>query len=369
MLRIALGCSHVDIFQALRLLLWIEYLGGKRLPITVVTTQLAAKTEFYPKLQSLLSEHFDDARLLVCRTQNEKGWPESATHIFGETLNYCAGDDMLWLEPDAVPLVKTWFTQLRDEYYSAGKPFMGRFIPAAKTHPDHMSGVAIYGHNWSSFCPDLNKIDPKGMRAWDVDRAPWILPHTHSTRLIQHKWVRHEKDRTIPSDLVGEETVLFHQDKHHTLIRQYCPEFFTSALTLQYIGDTSRDMTRYFLTDNARKTFTVGGRAIQFEPCTVLNGVHFGTLSAGVDSDQLGALLALVATGEAREIDKEDFDKYEVKKKSYGPPKNSFDLPNLTESLAPQKVSTVAPAEQAASSGKTAALEDVLKVSKPKGRK
>jgi len=366
-MRVVLGCSHVDIFQALRLLLWIEYLGGHRIPITVVTTRVASGTPIFPKIQDLLENHFDDAKLFIERTSNESGWPASATHIFGESLHFSAGDAMLWLEPDAVPVKDNWFKALRDEYTVAGKPFLGRFIPAAKTHPDHMSGIAIYPRNWADYCPDLGKIDQAGMKAWDVDRAPSILPNMHRSELIQHRWVRHEKDRSVPLDAVSKGTVLFHQDKHHSLIRQLAEEFYAQRLTRDYLGDTSDSMTKYFLTDNARKEFNVGGLKIQFETAAILGGTHYGTLSANVDSDLFGALTALVAEGKVQEIDKAEFDAFEVKKKKFEPLKISFDLPNWTDSLLQNKAPTVALAEPPppfANPQATTTLDDVLSITK-----
>jgi hypothetical protein len=366
-MRIALGCSHIDIFQGLRLLLWIEYLGGSRLPITVVVTRRAALTEFYPLITRLIDEQFDNAKVCVERTSHEKGWPSSATHIFGEALHFCSGDDMLWLEPDAVPIKSTWFAELLQEFEMVGKPFLGRFIPAAKTHPDHMSGIAIYGKDWASICPVLGQIDTAGMQAWDVDRAPWIIPHMHRSNLIQHKWVRHEADRSIPSEWVDKKTVLFHQDKQHCLPREIAPEFLTSRLTVEYLGSTNGTMMKYFMTENSRTVYNVGGREIRFETAVVSNGIHFGTLSAAVDSDLYAALVALVVEGKVSEIDQEDFDKFEVKKKSFVPVKSSFALSNLTDSLAPSRLppAALAEAKPVSSPKPSVGLDTVLAVSKP----
>lgn len=343
-MKLAIAYSHIDARAALRLLCWIHHLGGKNLPLVVVATQMATRTKPHEHIQNLLKGEFPNHVSHVAKTQDERGWPRSATHLFIQSLHFCAGDDMFWLEPDALPIRRGWYERLVSEYRSSKKTFMGRLIPEAATHPDHMSGIGIYGRKWCETVPQLGVINENAMGAWDVDCAPWILRDYHNTKRIQHRWVRHLADRRVPVDVIDAGTDLFHQDKTGQLPYDLDPSFADNPLTTRYGPITlGNNMTTYFLNQRSDAPLALGGKSFAFEKATYLNGSWFGTLASS-DPEELALLEAACATGRIKEISKEDYDKYEVKKKTETGPKNSFGLPNLTESLQPKPVaSTVQP--------------------------
>jgi hypothetical protein len=139
----------------------------------------------------------------------------------------------LWLEPDCVPIVRTWLEDLCSEYYAQPKRFMGCVIKVNRQinsvrMPDYMmAGCAVYP---SDAVRDLTEAC-KGEFAWDVSGANVTVPRCANTPLIQHFWGRQdavptfkiERETKDPEnvytlDFIHPDTVLFHRCKDGTLI-------------------------------------------------------------------------------------------------------------------------------------------------------
>lgn len=357
-MKICIAYSHVDAKAALRLLLWIHHLGGADLPLVVVATRLSHRMRYHALIAELLGSRFTNAEHVTCRTENERGWPWSATHLFGESLWYCSGYDMAWVEPDALPLKPDWFEKLKAEFARGGRPFMGKLVPKSPFNPDHMAGTAIYGKDWERHAPNLPAPSRTGTGAWDVDCAQEILACYHDTELIQHRWVRPKTDRRVPLNILRPDAVLFHQDKLGYLPFDLDPGFAAAPLTLRYpsvlLGSNAM---HYFLNQKANAPLEIGGKKFQFEPALHINGETWGTLAVS-DPEGLNLMEAQSATGRVKEISKDDYDKYEVKKKNYSAPKNSFALPNLTNQELPRV--RPEPAQPAATVPVSTSVDDVL---------
>jgi len=359
-MKIALGYSHIDVKAALRLLLWIHHLGGERLPLVVVSTKLASKSPYHAQIAELLSTRFANAEHRVCRTEDERGWPKSATHLFNESLRFCTGYDTLWLEPDAIPLRKGWFERIKQEYASAGKLFMGRLIPAGATHAEHMTGVAVYGAAWEDEVPGLGAPNDKATGAWDVDCSAQVVPLMHNTRLIQQRWLRFSEDRRVDPGILTREAVLFHQDKLGRLPFDLDPTFADAALTLRYPSVLLRgNAMRYFLNQKADAPLKVGGREFNFEVAVYIGGAKWGTIAVSDDED-VTLLESLALTGRIKEIPKSDYDIYESKKKSEPKPMNSFAFQNLTNVEPPKAPGNRDLAPPAATALASVSVDDVL---------
>lgn len=321
-MKIVLAYSHMDASLAFRLLLWVKHLGGTKSPLFVVATKRASQMSVHQRIDAFLKEEFPDATHRVCATEDERGWPHSASHLFGECLEMTSGDDIFWLEPDCVPVRRGWFEKLHAEFRRANRTFVGCLVPELtgydNTCPDHMTGCAFYGRNWRRYCPDLGKVKLKGMGAWDVDYAMEMMKDFHHTPMIQHRWVRHQADRSVDLSTVDAATELYHQCKDGSLFYKIDPLFATSALTQKWNTVTTGNiMTRYFLTENAAKPILAGGKTFVFAPAQFYPQANswFGTLAID-DAADIEKLEPLIVSGRITELSEDDYQAFELKKKS-----------------------------------------------------
>ncbi len=132
-----------------------------------------------------------------------------------------------WCELDCIPLTRDWLDKLESEYKSCGKPFMGANVQIESV-PEHLSGNAIYPTNIPEVAPTLVKRTewiPRGQErsyelAFDIAGAREVLPQSHFTNLIQHKFrfkgfeSRYEFDAVIDKN-----AVVFHSDKKGTIFK------------------------------------------------------------------------------------------------------------------------------------------------------
>lgn len=345
-MKLALAYSHKDAHAALRLLVWLAHLGGVKAPVLAVATQRAARQRHHPQIDALLKAEFPGHEHRVCRTEDERGWPWSCSHLFVETLQL-AGDDVFFLEPDCVPMRRGWFEELHAEYKFAQRTFMGARVPAMEGRcREHMTGVAFYGRDWERAAPSiaLAPLATVGkLGAWDVDCADEILRDFHPTTLIQHLWRRNDQDRSVALREIAPQTALFHQCKDGDLFAQIDPGFASAPLTLRWLPVTpSNTMPRYFLTENASVPLLLGGEKFQFEPVEFLTITNswWGVLSA-TDESQCELLENAAAARRISELTKEEYDRFIAKKKSasglitFVPLKNPLEAPPSPAPAAP----------------------------------
>jgi hypothetical protein len=366
-MKLAIAYSHADIHMAFRLLVWIARLGKIKHPLLVMASQRASRLPRHQDIAALLKEEFPNHQHLVCKTENEKGWPDSATHLFGETIE-AADDDIFWLEPDCVPMYTGWFDDLVKEYRKAGKTFMGALVPHVPGRcPTHMSGVAFYGKNWRAVAPLLPVIQhgPGKMGAWDVDCCDEVLADFQATELVQHSWKRFDKDRGVRLDAVNPGTAVYHQCKDGELFVQIDPEFYFAPLTRKWLPVTTGNiMTHYFLSKSTKSPVQLGGRKFQFEPCEFSTNTNswWGVIKVS-EPAEVDLLKSFAEQRRISEITAEDYQRW-ISKKNNGnrlitsvPLQSPLDDPSLARVAEP----AVAPQPPKPA----VALDAVITASKP----
>lgn len=166
---------------------------------------------------------------LQCQVGTEfpsQGYGVAANTMFVEALTtaeaWFPGHAVLWCEADTVPMRTGWSDEIAAEYAACGKPFLGDF------HADggiaHMTGVAVYPHNWSELAPCLAALPGKDPECgWDTQCAYETVPKMARSKTIQQIW-RPAKFTKENRELVRAQTALFHQCKDGSLIDVLCDE-------------------------------------------------------------------------------------------------------------------------------------------------
>jgi hypothetical protein len=303
----AIAYSHKDAEAAARLLAYLRYKKCKA-PLFIFCTKIADKLLITRKIRKWHTVH-------VVPDENELGWPVSATHLFVRTLQ-ATDKDVLWVEPDCVPLTDDWFERINSEWENCSKPFMGNQVDANASTPAHMTGTAIYGSNWRKYCPELESSivrDATHCGAWDVDCRENLLKNYQRTYLIQHFWHRFDITKELPVD---PRAVLFHQCKTGSLMYQRDPDFFSSSEYLTFFPKltiTNR-MLKFYQVANARIPLKVAGRTFQFEQTEMLGGSVWGTYKTS-DAEEIRLLDSMVMVGRVYELTDDEFAIQEDKKK------------------------------------------------------
>lgn len=210
-----LGVCKKEQQQAAQWLSWCSYLHP--IPLVVSCTRSVDIEALRPRAPWATFAHIPD--------EQERGYPGSASHLFVRSLEYAekhhAGDPVLWLETDAIPLKRGWFDEIAQEYAMCGTPFMGHLEPF--NYRPHMAGVGVYSPEWrrlsprlarAHLAPDTPAFGPGKGQGWDTYAGRDILPQASQAKTIQQVW-RWDGDITK----IWTSTALFHQDKGHKLIK------------------------------------------------------------------------------------------------------------------------------------------------------
>lgn len=334
-MKIALSYSHVDIAAALRLLVWLKFLGYDQLPLWVLATRKSLSCTQTQKIRRLVAEF--GGTFHVERSSDGRGWPVSATHAFIETLSQI-GDDFFWLEPDCVPLREGWWEDLQKEF-DGTVPFVGAFVPANTCTVEHMTGCGFYRKDAATVAPSLMKFGKVG--AWDVDAADEVLPNFKNTPLVHHYWHRIHSVVVTP-DMVRPDAVVFHQCKTGFLMISLRPEFLEFPLTRELIGTIRfNTMPKFYLLQGQHKDLKIGGKNFQFEPSEFFAGTWWSTLRVD-DSTDASMLDLAVLEKRITEISPDEYERFEIKKKRANP--SASHLIKLHPSLSPQTVGAPKPA-------------------------
>ena len=163
-MKLVLPVSHVDFKLAALLASYTATLGQMTEERCLVVSTWSAAWYMDPILE-WIRPAFGSVEYLKLATENEQGWPASASHLFFETCKHLHEHDntepWFWCEADALPLRAGWFQELKHEYEEAGKPYMGKINDSRfeniKTGErfikgKHMSGVAVYPANFLDMC-------------------------------------------------------------------------------------------------------------------------------------------------------------------------------------------------------------------------
>lgn len=134
-----------------------------------------------------------------------KGWPDGPNQCFYEASRWIetlpSKEPWLWLEADCVPTRPRWLDDIESEYRYSGKTVLGvlnnTFRLDGKTSGEHVTGVAVYPHDFLSNCPSLRFIVATTEQyraaghcppAFDCYIAPYAVPNCAPSTTIQHFW-------------------------------------------------------------------------------------------------------------------------------------------------------------------------------------
>ena len=144
---VALAYSYPDQERASDLLAWIRSLGPY--PNHILVLGLEKKVTLSPVADCMGC--FADV-IEFSFVDNVEHYPESKNLAFQQSVLYIqqvASPDavtFLYLEVDAVPLVKGWLDAIQADVIAGQRRFCGALVPAVPTHrtPAHMSAVGVY---------------------------------------------------------------------------------------------------------------------------------------------------------------------------------------------------------------------------------
>ena len=262
----ALAYCHRDADAARRWLAWAGFLACEAGPavrhdLVVMRSQRMAE----PLLPALVP----GVRVVqtVCRDEDERGYPGSATHLFIRTLEFCnarfPGRPVMFMEPDTVPLKPGWMDAIALEHDQCGGSFMGFHVDTS-TCP-HMAGCGVYPANWRKLSPLLAGIldaprdsalfgKDKG-QAWDIYAASEIEPQMARSQTIQQIW---RPGLWIGARALGRlspRAALFHQDKEGSLIRLLNHERFGGRFDWGFAGGDAA----FFMLESPTERLIVNG--------------------------------------------------------------------------------------------------------------
>jgi hypothetical protein len=387
-MKLVIAVSHVDLMAALRQMAWIGFLserhGNSMLneSLLLVVSRRAAGYSRFKQLCWLSARIFGESRAFVPDEEHETAWPGAANWMFSQALchaeHFFPGEDIFFLEPDGTPLFPHWYDKIQEEWMVAqenGKNFMGAYVPHDHSH---MTGIAVYGHNWRTVAPSL--VTSPDRDAWDTWSAPEVVPNCHFVKLIQHVFRRHEPGWSVPSlAILDKDAVLFHQDKKGKLVYMLdhayhggeCaahPLFGYSSLS-----NEERAMRRFYYAQNVTRAIVAHGRRFQFEALDCHGGSVPGAFSTDLEADQaaLSELTSNPTTGVV-EISAEEWENCTKKKVPQAPSTSTSKpssgiLPQAALLPTPSKSPAVLVAEpsavtkEAAPGGPIKDIADVIK--------
>lgn len=320
---VAIAYCHADLTETIRLLRWLRWLkahGQKVIDrLLIIPSRVAAGTVRHRTIAAEARAVARHAYCFVPQTSVEEGWPKSANFMFNQALCHVRDafphEDMLWIEPDAVPTNAAWFGRLGSEWTYAlqlDKTFLGGFV---HMDPGHMTGNGFYGARWPVVAPMLAEVHDG---PWDVACHTQINEKTAGfTGSIQHSWTRLSGHGIQDANVIRPDVHLFHQDKTGNLIRFLDQKLFDGAL---FDGKTDiveriHYMTKYFLTQNATRKPVALGIEFTFSMLENFGGSWRGLYATDKEQEiiALGQLCADPPSG-ITEITKEEYE-FRLKKK------------------------------------------------------
>lgn len=317
-LIVALGVCHRDTELATLWLRWVHFLStiqcnGENVLLVVHSKSAREFGERERQRQELYANPYHEFTVHVeeCRDECEDGYPKSASHLFLRTLETAEqlypDSAVLWCEPDTVPMKPSWFFEIAAEYAACGKPFIGAKVG---TQYPHLSGNAVYPHNWRKLAPSIAKVlDAPDYRLWGQGKGqPWDVYCRHETTpqmAVSKRWHSVWKDRdprpTLLKDIPAE-TSIFHQDKTGGLIREIAalryPEFMAAL----------NDTRRFFVMNGHPTRLRTKGIAVDFSFSKhSVTGWTSAVCTDELKAPQASAMATLVGQLGVREVQEAEF--------------------------------------------------------------
>lgn len=316
---LVISYCHKDLAQALRLLKWIGFLSEKngktmaKESVLLVPSRHCTQRITHGEIVSLARKIFGKVYVFTPEKDHEVGHPGACNWMFARTLEHVERhfqDDILWHEPDAIPIYQFWYEELKQEFYRHAKPFLGNFCDF-QPYP-HMTGNGVYGAQWRKYAPKL--VTAPDHISWDCWAGKQVIDHAHLCLLIQH-----EVTPFTSRGNVHPKAVVYHPDKLGRLIQILDEEQFGwECASHPVFGYTMEDkenifMTKFYHTENANRRIKSQGIEFQFEMYDNFGGAWRGLYATEVESE-IVALDAL--TRDPRSAVKEITQaEYEIKAK------------------------------------------------------
>lgn len=214
---LTLGFHTGDAVQAERLCDWIYQLQERE---QIGTALLVCDSEVHPEMQTkvrLAAEvAFHSVELVVATPTERAGKTDRSNNLIRFAARHIAAayrTPWLWIEPDCVPLKKTWFFDLALGYYSQPKRFFGSHLKSIKGAGEEqisLARVAIYPQD------AVNDIEPfcSGTAPFNLFGGKALVERSTKSRLVQQIAYNHETD----FDKIRPDAVMLHSDKTGALI-------------------------------------------------------------------------------------------------------------------------------------------------------
>lgn len=222
--------------QAWELLEWIAELGGsKRHDCLLVASA---------KVDPETNHHFLDKATVSFRSATcittpgnlpDERWPIGPNWMFQTAMNWVLQHKQVpfwWNEPDCIWLCEGALEFIEQEYYLAGKPFMGAVVKGVTVGQtviqDSVNGCAVYPADTAK---RFAKVPFNTNEAWDILAGPLTVPHAHHAQCYQYFWgepglaptFRDHHEKGEPKNVftlaeLRHDAVMFHRNKDSTLI-------------------------------------------------------------------------------------------------------------------------------------------------------
>ena len=221
---VVIPVAPMDWHLAVKLLRWISIFGRQPDIDLVVLCSTLLDEECRKCLEQAVRSPSIHTRIVVAKSVVEQGYFTAANGTHKAALDLMERDypgrPMLWMEADCVVVDADWFAKIDQEYRACGKPFLGDIVPGEVSH---MTGVAIYPHDWRKVAPILQQGEGWMPRwGWDSQAASQTLPQCRPSKTIRQVWRPPAFTRANWRAIVPEGCCLFHQDKSGTLIDVLC---------------------------------------------------------------------------------------------------------------------------------------------------
>lgn len=220
-MNVALAYHKGDRDQAVRWMEWVRDLGGigSHQLFTICAFDCEPIEGILPSTMIPDSERVPGGEWSASSAARSAAAPNAMLRTFAWHFHLQKLGPWAFIEPDCIPLKPGWIDSLEQEYLLAGKPFMGARVLIPNV-PEHLTGNSLMPENVPELAPSLimrtNWIT-EGKEyelAFDIAGAKEVLPQSHFSVLIQHKF-RHPgfKTREEFEATIDPRAVVFHSCK------------------------------------------------------------------------------------------------------------------------------------------------------------
>lgn len=192
-LLVVIPYCQADVDLLMRLLGWIEEMGGCKENRVLLVADTKVPRDVQKRVADKATNSFKAVNTTTTpHSLADESWPVGPNWMFETTLRFLQNNPQgpfLWLEPDCVPMRKTWLDEIEKVYHRCGKAYLGQVVETDGKNGlplKMLSGVAVY----PAHAPRMLLKYTLGSKktAWDVRMAQDILPYTHHTPLIWNLW-------------------------------------------------------------------------------------------------------------------------------------------------------------------------------------